>query len=82
MLISLAFLVKAELPQELSDPVLYCEGCYGAMYEIDNLMTNLKHEKLDKRIELTLEKLCHTDNLRKYVFSPPKMAKVIMKQSL
>ena len=65
-----------ELPKDLKDPVLFCEGCYGTMYEIDNFMTNLKHEKLGKRIENTLDQVCHTDNLRKYVFSPPKISKV------
>lgn len=65
-----------DLPKELSDQVLYCEGCYGTMMEIDEFMIRLKHETLNTRIELTLDGVCSTDLLRKYVFSPPKMAKV------
>lgn len=46
------------------------------MYEIDAFMNRLKHETLKNRISNTLDQVCHTDHLRKYVFSPPKMAKV------
>merc|ERR1711997_909814 len=65
-----------ELPKDLRDPVLFCEGCYGTMYEIHALMTNTKHERMDQRIANTLDQVCSTDLLRKYVFSPPKMSKV------
>ena len=65
-----------DLPKDLSDPVLFCEGCYGTMYEIDRMITNLKHMRLEERVGKTLAEVCHTDNLRKYVFSPPKMSKV------
>ena len=68
--------VSSDLPKDLKDPVLFCEGCYGTMYELDNMMISLKNLKLDQRIQGALEKVCHTDNLRKYVFSPPKMSKV------
>ena len=68
--------VKSELPKDLKDPILFCEGCYGSMYEIDAFMIRLKHETLKTLIENTLDEVCHTDNLRKYVFSPPKMTKV------
>ena len=67
---------KTDLPMDLRDPVLFCEGCYGSMYEIDAFMNRLKHETLKNRISNTLDQVCHTDHLRKYVFSPPKMAKV------
>ena len=67
---------SSDLPKDLKDPVLFCEGCYGTMYELDNMMISLKNLKLDQRIQSALEKVCHTDNLRKYVFSPPKMSKV------
>ena len=46
------------------------------MYEIDAFMKKLKHETLKIRISETLGQVCHTDHLRKYVFSPPKMTKV------
>ena len=67
---------ESELPKDLKDSVLFCEGCYGTMYELDNMMTDLKHLKLNQRVQTALEEVCHTDNLRKYVFSPPKMSKV------
>ena len=47
------------------------------MYEIDAFMIKLKHETLKIRISETLSQVCHTDHLRKYVFSPPKMTKVL-----
>ena len=73
---SIAVSSSSDLPKDLKDPVLFCEGCYGTMYELDNMMISLKNLKLDQRIQSALEKVCHTDNLRKYVFSPPKMSKV------
>ncbi len=78
LLISLVF-SEDELPKDLSDPVLYCEGCYGVMFEIDAFMVRLKHEKLETRVKKALDQVCHTDHLRKYVFSPPKMTKVKQK---
>ena len=76
--VSLLVIVQgdSELPKDLKDPVLFCEGCYGSMYEIDAFMIKLKHETLKNRIANTLNEVCQTDNLRKYVFSPPKMTKV------
>ena len=71
-----AILVTANLPKDLQDPVLFCEGCYGTMYEIDNIMIELKHLKLVERVREAMDKVCSTDLLRKYVFSPPKMSKV------
>ena len=67
---------STDLPKDLSDPVLFCEGCYGTMYEIDRMMINFKHLRLEQRVNKSLAEVCHTDNLRKYVFSPPKMSKV------
>jgi len=63
-------------PQDLKDSVLFCEGCYGTMYEIDNMMIELKHLKLTERVRESIHTVCSTDLLRKYVFSPPKMTKV------
>lgn len=67
---------NGELPADLRDPVLFCEGCYGVMYEIDALMIKLKHLKLNDRVAQAMDQVCSNDNLRKYVFSPPKMTKV------
>ena len=76
LLAYLSTVMSLDMPKELQDPVLFCEGCYGTMYEVDQLMINLKHLKLERRVQDTLRDVCHTDNLRKYVFSPPKMFKV------
>ena len=73
---------KSDLPQDLKDPVLFCEGCYGTMYEIDNMMIELKHLKLTERVRQTINTVCTTELLRKYVFSPPKMTKVSLFQLL
>merc|ERR1712018_605972 len=67
---------ESSLPKDLQDPVLFCEGCYGTMYEIDNMMIDLKHLKLTERVKQTMDSVCSNDILRKYVFSPPKMTKV------
>ena len=70
---------NVELPRDLRDPVLFCEGCYATMYEIDAMMIKTKHEKLNQRITNAINAVCHKDHLRKYVFSPPKMEKVLYK---
>ena len=78
----LAALVCAdkELPTELRDPSMFCEGCFGTISEVSEMMEEAaaaeKDSKLNARIEKVLGRVCHTDNLRKYVFSPPKMVKV------
>ena len=79
----LAALVRAdkELPKELRDPSMFCEGCFGTISEVSEMMEEAaaaaeKDSKLNARIEKVLGRVCHTDNLRKYVFSPPKMVKV------
>lgn len=78
--VSLAALVCAdkELPKELRDPSMFCEGCFGTISEVSALMEEAagNGSKLSDRIEKVLGTVCHTDNLRKYVFSPPKMVKV------
>ena len=82
----LAALVCAdkELPTELRDPSMFCEGCFGTISEVSAMMeeTAGKGSKLNGRVEKVLGKVCHTDNLRKYVFSPPKMVKVKPASSL
>ena len=78
----LAALVRAdkELPKELRDPSMFCEGCFGTISEVSEMMEEAaaaeKDSELNARIEKVLGRVCHTDNLRKYVFSPPKMVKV------
>ena len=67
---------STDLPKDLSDPVLFCEGCYGTMYEIDGMMIQLKHLRLKQRVGKALAEVCDYDKLDKYVFSPPKMSKV------
>ena len=78
----LAALVRAdkELPRELRDPSMFCEGCFGTISEVSAMMEEAaaaeKDSELNARIDKVLGRVCHTDNLRKYVFSPPKMVKV------
>ena len=67
---------EEELPKELRDPTMFCEGCFGTISEVTAMMEAEKGPKLNARIDKVLAKVCHTDNLRKYVFSPPKMVKV------
>ena len=71
-----------ELPKELGDSSMFCEGCFGTVSEVAAMMEQkeaagiVKGSTLNERIERALGAVCHTDNLRKYVFSPPKMVKV------
>ena len=59
----------------------FCEGCYGA---VDILLQEFNENKPDlkgpyrmkQKWENFERKICTTDNLKKYVYSPPKMAKV------
>ena len=67
---------EEELPKELRDPTMFCEGCFGTISEVTEMMEAEKGHNLNARIDKVLAKVCHTDNLRKYVFSPPKMVKV------
>ena len=75
---------EKELPKELRDPSMFCEGCFGTISEVSAMMeeeaaaTAEKGSKLNARIEKVLGRVCHTDHLRKYVFSPPKMVKVMV----
>ena len=80
--LSLASLSLAEKdpPKELRDSSIFCEGCYGTVNEIAQMMERNKGKKLGERIEEATGKVCSTDRLRKYVFSPPKMTKVRGKQ--
>ena len=78
---------EKELPKELRDPSMFCEGCFGTISEVSAMMeeeaaaTAEKGSKLNARIEKVLGRVCHTDHLRKYVFSPPKMVKVMVSSS-
>ena len=76
LFIASAARAEEELPKELRDPTMFCEGCFGTISEVTAMMEAEKGPKLNARIDKVLAKVCHTDNLRKYVFSPPKMVKV------
>ena len=66
-----------DLPKELQDPTLFCEGCYGTIVEITQMMHKSRGRKdLKLRVNEAFGKVCQNDNLKKYVFSPPKMVKV------
>ncbi len=70
---------ERELPPELRHPEMFCEGCYGVVSEVAEMMAESagSGKAIQARIDGALGSVCHTDNLRKYVFSPPKMVKVI-----
>ena len=61
---------------------LFCEGCYGT---VDILLQEFQANKednirgpyrMDDKWKDFENKMCRTDNLKKYVYSPPKMTKV------
>ena len=70
------------LPTELRDPTMFCEGCYGTLMEVADMMESDSDKTLMQRINWAMGKVCHTDNLRKYVFSPPKMVRVSPQRAL
>ena len=55
----------------LDDPVLFCDGCFALVSEVEKDMSLNKGQKLNTRIEKTLSGVCSTDRLRAYKFSPP-----------
>ena len=56
---------------DLKDPVLFCDGCFAMVSELEKDMASNRGQKLSKRIESSLEAVCSTDRLRAYKFSPP-----------
>ena len=67
--------VKAGDSSNLDDPVLFCDGCFALVSEVEKDMSMNKGEKLNTRIEKTLSGVCSTDRLRAYKFSPPTQVK-------
>merc|ERR1712013_299862 len=67
--------VKAGDSSNLDDPVLFCDGCFALVSEVEKDMSMNKGEKLNTRIEKTLSGVCTTDRLRAYKFSPPTQVK-------
>ena len=59
----------------LDDPVLFCDGCFALVSEVEKDMSLNKGQKLNTRIEKTLSGVCSTDRLRAYKFSPPTQVK-------
>lgn len=64
------------VPTELKDQFLFCEACYATITEVTEMMIQSRGTTLKKRIKNALDSVCSTDHLRKYILSPPKMAKV------
>ena len=59
----------------------YCEGCYATvdilLQEFTKNYPDIKGPyRMDEKWEEFKQNLCDTDNLKKYVYSPPKMTKV------
>ena len=65
--------INAGDSSNLDDPVLFCDGCFALVSEVEKSMN--KGQKLNTRIEKTLSGVCSTDRLRAYKFSPPTQVK-------
>jgi len=61
--------------KNLRDPVLFCDGCFAVVSELQKDMVASKGEKLDARVNQGLDGICSTDKLRAYKFSPPTQVK-------
>merc|ERR1719427_2651930 len=61
--------------KNLNDPVLFCDGCFALVSEVQKDMMSSKGSKLDTRIDSSLDSVCSTDRLRAYKFSPPTQVK-------
>merc|ERR1711872_1025703 len=68
-------LVDAGDSSNLDDPVLFCDGCFALVSEVEKDMSMNKGQKLNTRIEKALSGVCSTDRLRAYKFSPPTQVK-------
>jgi hypothetical protein len=79
MLLAISPALATDLPPELRDAGLFCEGCYAAAVEMRHILTSTAaaSQKLKQRVSVALDSVCSTELLRRYVFSPPKMSKVI-----
>merc|ERR1719376_1690348 len=62
----------------LRDPVLFCDGCYAVVSELQQDMVASKGEKLEARIDQGLAGVCSTEKLRAYKFSPPTQVKTCL----
>merc|ERR1711892_1599998 len=67
--------VHAGDSSNLADPVLFCDGCFALVSEVEKDMSLSKGQKLNTRIENSLSDVCSTDRLRAYKFSPPTQVK-------
>merc|ERR1712123_504914 len=67
--------VNAGDSSNLADPVLFCDGCFALVSEVEKDMSLSKGQKLNTRIEKSLSGVCSTDKLRAYKFSPPTQVK-------
>ena len=69
-----------DIPKELQDPALFCDGCFATVTEVSADLVNrqAKRVKLKTRINTALDNVCHTDKLRAYKFSPPTQVIVIL----
>ena len=80
-------IVNAKNPSEIDRDALipgtglFCEGCYAVIdiliEEFTENNPDLKGPyRINEKWEELKENLCDTNNIKKYVYSPPKMAKV------
>merc|ERR1711892_1375435 len=67
--------VNAGDSSNLADPVLFCDGCFALVSEVEKDMSLSKGKKLNNRIETSLSGVCSTDKPRAYKFSPPTQVK-------
>merc|ERR1712179_327274 len=67
--------INAGDSSNLDDPVLFRDGCFALVSEVEKDMSMNKGLKLNTRIEKTLSGVCSTDRLRAYKFSPPTQVK-------
>ena len=60
----------------LDDPALFCDGCFALVSEVvKDMSDNSAKQKLQARIDQSLDNVCITDRLRSYKFSPPTQVK-------
>merc|ERR1712013_329459 len=65
LIFSLLGVVSTDDPSaNLRDPVLFCDGCYALVSELQKDLVASKGQKLEARIDQGLAGVCSTDKLR------------------
>ena len=75
IVITLLLLQVSAEKSNLDDPVLFCDGCFAMVSEIEKSLSVRSGQTLKARIEKSLGSVCTTDKLRSYKFSPPTQVK-------